>query len=309
MKRCLKCQTMLALDAKFCSHCGTACAPAGSPHQVHMQAPMPAPRPAPRGKSVAILAPLAALLLVGGTFGALKGAELLRQKGKAGSAEVLKQEGKAAPASILKQEGEPSGTAIRATASTPPDETMMPADVRAYLEHVRQVELKRSELATDQLAELKTKMTELSIGGGMEAIQKMLESENSGEEPVSPSDDLAADARRMKLEWDKLNTLLVSKTAPPSCGNLASAYSSCIQETGAQIYDILDILGSIGSDPKTAVKRLERMKGDSRSVDRLGKESQSQLVSICQKWNTSPWFEIASDFGGTSFLSSVGFGG
>lgn len=270
---------------------------------------MPAPRPAPRGKSIAVLGPLAALLLVGGTFGAVKGAELLRQKGKAGNAAVLKQEGTAAPAAILKQEGEPSGTAIRATASTPPDETMMPADVRAYLEHVREVELKRSELATDQLAEMKTKMAELSVGGGMEAIQKLLDAENSGEEPISPSDDLAADARKMKGEWDKLHAFLLSKSPPPSCGNLALAYGSCIQETGAQIYDILDILGSIGSDPKTAVKRLEKMKGDSRSVDRLGKESQSHMVSICQKWNTAPWFEIASDFGGTSFLSSVGFGG
>jgi hypothetical protein len=340
MKRCPQCQTFQEVASKFCNQCGhafSATTQAG-PGPVSPQ-PVPQPRPvvnqvaAPavggpaqysnKGNKVLWgVAILATILAIGfGANGLLKslgkestgisrtGAKvdtgLTRATGQTDSG-LMKQEAEV-DAGLTRQTAEPAAGITKLETPPPEEAKQMPADIRAYLEHVRETERRRFQLSTKNLGDLKVKMAQLGAAGGMNALKKWLDGGGEEEDVKAPADELAADAAVMRREWDELSTFFQSVPPPRRCQTLRDRYGVALSETGAGITEVMMLLGSASADPQAAVASLERMKGTSKNIDGASKDANVEVTTICRDFNVRPWFEIQTDYGGGGLFSGLGF--
>lgn len=290
MKRCPRCQNVMPLDARFCMQCGLA-------YDDGQRPPMPrATAPAAR-KPWWLALVLGILLLAGLGWGA---SSLLRSRGQQNPSDLLK--GQASPAGdMIKATGTAPNDMMRADANPPAAVTMPPA-IRDYLEHVHQTEIRRKEIATKHLAEAQTIMVQMSVSGGLEALKQILNNDDAELKP--PTDDLSHSIDKMKGDWTGVAQFLDSKSAPQECMRLRQTYATCIQETGAQLVDVLTVISGASDNPTAAIHSLEKMKGDSKLIDDNARHANDEVKQICERYHTAPWFEIAADFGSRSMLSS-----
>ncbi len=343
MKRCPSCQTFQEVAAKFCSHCGHSFGAAVGPATAATPV-RPAPQPAPRPAVQQVAAPVAAgpaqygtkqtkwlwgvaavaivLALGFGANGLLRslaqdGAGLSRTTAKDGSGLTkttaqdntgLTQQVAETDSGLTRQVAEPAAGVSRLETPPPPEAKKMPDDIRAYLEHVRETERRRFELATQNLADLKVKMAQLGAAGGMNALKHWLGEGGEGEggDVETPAAELAAEAGEMRKDWDRLATFFQSVPPPRRCFTLRDRYDVALTETGASISDVMALLAGAQQDPQAAVATLERMKGTSKNIDSASRDSNGEVRGICNEYDVRPWFEIQSDYGGGGFLSGLG---
>lgn len=291
MKRCPKCQNLLPVDARFCMQCGQAFDGGSAPS-------MPTARPLPPARKPWWIAVVVGVLLLAGIgFGA---SSLLKASGRPGPSDLLKSQG-APQGDLLRAAAKPAPDMMRAEAN-PPAVVTMPPEIRDYLEHVHQTELRRKDAATKHLAEAQTMMMQMSVTGGLEALKSLLSDSDADLKP--PTDDLKKSMDNMKIDWVGVSRFLDSKTAPAECNGLRQSFATCIQETGAQLMDVLSVIAGASENPTSAIQSLEKMKGSSKLIDDHARRANDDVKRICEHYHTQPWFEISADFGSRSMLSA-----
>lgn len=207
MKRCPNCQNLLPMDARFCMQCGQAYDAGPAPSMPPARPPASAPKP----WWIAVV--VGVLLLAGIGFGATS---LIKAPGQLGPSELLKSQG-SPQGDLLRASAKPAPDMMRAQAN-PPAAVTMPPEVRDYLEHVHQTELRRKDAATKHLAEAQTMMMQMSVSGGLEALKTLLSDSDAELKP--PTDDLKKSMDNMKVDWIGVSRFLDSKSAPAECNGL-----------------------------------------------------------------------------------------
>ncbi len=220
----------------------------------------------------------------------------LKAEGSAGSG-VLQAEGSAG-SGILQAKGNSSPAALKADGS----HAVMPDDVRKWLEHLERIEKKRGQLSTEQLSGAIVTMTELQLGGGLDAINSMINDSGEGSAPESPASSTKKEFENYQTEWTKLNEDFWSLPPPAECIPTRDAYNMALNETGTMIVEIVKQIETGMDEPKKAIAILTGMKGTSEA--RIGKPSRTTddlVAGICNKYDTRKWFSISTDFGSGLF--------
>lgn len=200
-----------------------------------------------------------------------------------------------------------SRPALEQTATAPAPKSM-PADVRAWLEHLERIERKRGDLSRSGTSKITAMAPGLSAGMG--DVQVLKDFANAADDPMnapdpkSPSDRVGDFAGDMERDWTALQAEYDSVPPPAPCRNLANSYRNTLRETGAMIVDITRVIGEASSDPSAAVAKLQAIqdKKQSQAIDKYGKDSDAELGRICDTYETRKWFAISSDFGGGGIL-------
>ena len=188
----------------------------------------------------------------------------------------------------------------------------MPADVRAWLEHLERTEDERVRLSKKQLGEMMGQMMGLAAGGS--AVNDLL-AELAGEEPKnrgqnydpSQRSQVEGDTQNLRKSWRELNAYFNSVQPPRECVPIKNSYEQCLGETSAMMLDILGALDESRGNPSGAIGTLTQMMGTSEGkIDVAAKQSDRQLRDICRKYETFKWFAITGDVGGG--LGGIGGG-
>jgi hypothetical protein len=204
------------------------------------------------------------------------------------------------PAPATEALAQEPGPSLDQTGPTP-----MPADVRAWLEHLERIEARRRRLAEDQVAGLMVTMAQLQGLGGAEKMLGDLLGEAGGESQptTTPAEDVAKATEGKRADWDLLTADFEAVPPPEECLALRGSYAQALGETGAMILDVFEAMDEASSDPQQAIAALNRLRGTSADrIDAAAGEADRRLGEICDKYDTRKWFSISKDFGG-------GFGG
>ncbi|MCH8978407.1 MAG: hypothetical protein IH945_04085, partial [Armatimonadetes bacterium] len=159
----------------------------------------------------------------------------------------------------------------------------MPADVRAWLEHLERTEDERVRLSKKQLGDMMAQMMGMAMGGS--AVRDQL-AELSGEEPKgagqnydpSQRSQVESDTQDLRRSWRELNTYFNSAQPPRECVPIKNAYEQCLGETSAMMLDIMGALEESHGDPTGAIGTLMQMMGTSEAkIDVAAKLSDRQV--------------------------------
>ncbi len=322
------------MGAAFCMHCGQmlgAVQPvtAPAPTQMAQGVPFAPPRGGSR-RGVAWAIAAAILLILAGGFwglhasGALKlvlgrsGASMLPAGGSSDRADALGIEGSGLLPDTLTSEGESQlpdtlraeGQGGPPTSSQMDELTVMPEDVRRWLEHLERIERRRVRMTEAHMAVAMQMIVAAQLGGmSMADIEAMLGGEERlvPEEALSPLNKAASDMDSMRKEWTELTNDFNSLAPPQECVPIRSSYDQVVRETGAMIMDVIRAVGSADQDRTAALQTLLSMRGKSGS--RIGvpaDKADSGVARICDKYKTRKWFSIARDIGG-GMMNRMGF--
>jgi hypothetical protein len=185
---------------------------------------------------------------------------------------------------------------------------VMPPEVRAWLEHLRETESRRQQMVHAQMGQLLTIMAQQSVGGSM--VQDLLAELHGVDTGVAspPAQSLADDARTLRARWADLDQFFNSMRPPEECAPIRNQYYTALNETGAMITDVLEQLQLAGQDPQAAIAALSGMRNKSSTIDRAGRETDRLIAEICRKYNESKWFSVEADpAGGMGSLGKFGF--
>lgn len=234
---------------------------------------------------------LVAAVLAGAALFALLGSGAATRLLGRGSPAAVRSERRQAPA--LQAYAEPA-EALRDTQRT------MPADVRAWLEHLERVERKRQELATDQVAAaLVSLATVQGLGGAGAMLKDLLGDPEAPPEPEAPSTKVGRDSAEWAADWGALLAEFRRLPPPPACVPVRNAYSRALDGTAEMISEVGAQIERSAQDPQAAVAALGRLRGTSASrIDAAAKEADRAVGELCQDYDTPRWFSIAPDVGG-----------
>lgn len=207
---------------------------------------------------------------------------------------------------VLPKVNEPNST----LAQTAPVDTPMPADIRAWLEHLQRIEARRVDITADQIGDMLVFMTGLQSSKITDAISGIL-----GEDDIIPTGPTASDRLTNKAEdtraaWRLLVDEFRSMPPPPECVPIAASYDQTLGETSAMMVEIIAAVESAGDNPQAAIAALTRMQGTSSNrIDSLARDADRQVAEVCDRYRTRKWFSIASDVGGGAMGKIGGIGG
>jgi len=186
----------------------------------------------------------------------------------------------------------------------------MPAHILDWLKHLERTEKKRSDLATNEVSELLRQMTMLSGVGSTERVMNDLLKEGADVETSDPAKEISEQGQGHKKDWKDLIAFFDSVPPPTECVPIRNAYAQCLGETSAMYTEILNIMGSIGDDPKAAVADLMKMQGKSNDrIDVAGRQTDRQVQEICDEYDVRKWFTVNTDIGGGVGAALSGLGG
>lgn len=313
--KCPKCGADAPQGAQFCMACGQRLAapqPPPEPQQPQQKLlSVPSPTPDPYATFtkknrawwiVGGVAALVALLLFG------LGASGVLGMGKRGRVASVLSSGLKPDVPFMERVGEPAGPVTEAGAA-PAERLKMPDDVRAWLEHLERMEVKRKEIGVNELSGLMVTFATLQVGGSADVLKGLIEDDPMGPDRPTPAQDFSRDAARIREEFRALRDEFNSVQAPDECIPTQSSYNQTLGETGAMVNDVMDALSRSAQDPQGAIAALKRMQGGSAArVDAPAKESDRHVGAICAKYGERKWFSIDSDVGGGMLGKAGGLG-
>lgn len=264
-----------------------------------------APPPQGAGKGWLWGALLAALAIGGVIFG-LSASGLLQFGAR--ETPPVAQAGATMPPPLLQARSRDAQAVTQAPA---PERTEMPADVRAWLEHLRKIEERRVALSEDHLSKMFVTMARMQGAGAMEMLQSLMNPEGDFE-PKPPSQDFVEELRPLKEEWTKLVTDFGAMPPPAECVPIRNEYDMALRETGGMIGDLVNVLSQpieTKEQQNPAVGTLMKWKGKSaQRIDEPAKRADQGVGDICRKYETAKWFSIVGDVGGGGMLTKgLGF--
>lgn len=176
----------------------------------------------------------------------------------------------------------------------------MPADVRAWLEHLERIERRRQGMATDQVAGALVSLASIQGAGGAAAmLEGLLGGDATAPDPEPPSVSLGKDAASWRAEWARLQEEFQSVAPPAVCVPVRNAYARALDGTAAMISEVVAQVENSAQDPKAAVAALSRLRGTSASrIDVAAAEADRGVGDVCSQYDTPKWFSIQPDVGG-----------
>lgn len=290
---CPSCGSVAPNEASFCPRCGAS---------FHARPAPPAPSPAappPQNPYAKDKSPWlyvgGALLAVAAILGGLGAFGLL----KFGSQdEPTLQAAGPKPPPVLQREA-PATTPTLPVANQRKE---MPADVRAWLEHLERIEKKKNALHIQQSTEIKT-VASLGMVGQMKDIMKSLFGDES---PIDTSSNPQSGtsfteiATRVQGEWNALRTEFNTLPPPAECRELHASYDGALAQVGGIVGDMLRMLGSITPDNAANMQdiRTRLREIDARHaqyIDQPLKNADRMLGEICGRYDVAKWFVISPD--------------
>jgi hypothetical protein len=186
---------------------------------------------------------------------------------------------------------------------------VMPQEILDWLKHLEATEKRRVDLTMNEQATLLSQLTMLNGVGSTEGFVQGLLRDGEDFDQQSPAREIQGQGEEHKKEWLGLHTFFDSKQPPAECVPIRNVYTQCLGETQAMYTEVSEILQSVGDDPKGAVAKLMKMQG--KSTDRIdvpGRQTDKLVQEICDKYDTSKWFEVKADIGGGmgGFLGGLG---
>lgn len=186
-----------------------------------------------------------------------------------------------------------------------PKHTEMPDDIRDWLEHLRKTEDQRVATTQQQMNHVLVNANLNSVLDQSDALKQWLD---PGEDTNLKQDKGTQETKQLiegvRPAWAKLATFFESKVPPAECKEIGDKYDQVLRETGATIGDLTDIINGGLDDPRSAVSKLEKIKGDnSEHIDKPAKDVDQMVQDICDKYKTRKWFTIHGDIGSGGMLS------
>lgn len=317
--RCPHCQNDAPDAAAFCMKCGAAlpriqrmapgAAAPQAPQAPQVSGPTGIAIPRSQGKPWLWVASVVALLVIGVI--ALGASGVLFARGQKPEPGVLRTQKDPEPPGILQARPAPSAGVTAQQPPPPEAQVNMPADVRAWLEHLERTERERSRLANQHIGEFTVALTQLQMAGVQDLLNDIMADPTSEDTLKSPAKEQVQDFDKARAEWRALTDGFLNVVPPAECVPIRNRYEIALRETSAAIYDLIEILEMSqqpDADPKQLVGKLQGMRGASGHIDAAGKETDALVQDICDKYKTRKWFSIAGDIGSGGLLGKFGGG-
>lgn len=203
----------------------------------------------------------------------------------------------------------PAPTAASSLKVAPPSGTNlsqqsgMPSDVHAWLEHLRQTEAARSALAQRQITEAMTSLAKIQA----EKMTSAMDTDASDDPTASLRSQASGLTTRLREAWVSLKQQFDSVAAPAECSAAKSDYDDTIFATGQMMVELLSAIEAAAHNPQAALTALRGMQGTSGSrIDSHASATDDEVARICARYATPKWFSIAKDLGDASLLSKIG---
>jgi hypothetical protein len=263
---CRKCGSAIPQGSKFCANCGT---PVISRELINQQ-------PAPTKKKTAlwaILAALAAVALIILLFLFLRGKPVIEPPTHA----VVEQ------------------SPVLTVPNAPAPDKKPPADVVAFLEHLKKIDKERLEL---QKTEIITVSNMVATSTSDSLKQAFANSGIEGEDTSIPSqaDKTKETVDKLTNDWDALLAKFNSLQPPAACAQLAGQYSNAL---GLVVKRQVGIIVAI---QKLDLNADALKKGQSSDIDDALESSDTEVKNVCTKYGIKKDFTISSDRGGAPSL-------
>lgn len=280
--KCSKCGNEVPSQSKFCLLCGQPIAAAG---------PAPsAPAAAPK-KSTALWAIAAALIVVAAVAAfALHGRGVTQAVPANGNqTPVVKAPTPAngPQADVLKTNVKNQPIDLNAPKKAPP-----PADVVAYLDHLKKVEDQRMALKTQEEIALINIIPHLQVDQLKQVLDWSDNPEKSAQTTEKTTEDKAKDEmKQLSADWQKLAGFFLSVPAPESCQALATRYYDALRDVISTTADLQAVLtsGDVG--------KAYAMQGKSSHIDDKLISADQELGNVCSRYGIDKSFSIKSDTG------------
>ena len=193
----------------------------------------------------------------------------------------------------------------------------MPADVRAWLEHLERIERKRINIITQANAQVLSKAATANASGGadLETLKQFVEATDdpmNAPDPKGPVAPVSEMMKGMSRDGQSLQTEYDSMTPPDECRNLGNIYRNTLRETVAMIDTVSSAVEMVNgpspteADQQAALAKVMSIGEAHKAIDQYGGESDTELGRICSTYETRKWFSISKDIGGTGSLSLPG---
>ena len=277
--KCSKCGNEIPSQSKFCLSCGQPVGPASA-----------APSAATAGskKTTTIMAIVAGLIIVAaiGLFARGRAVTQAPRPVNGNQSPVLKAPAAAGgpQADLLKTNVKNPPINLNAPAKTPP-----PADVVAYLEHLKKVDAARLDLQRREVASMLGMMTKAQVSD----IEQWLKAD----EPDAKMDEASSVTEAKKLtgelnsEWQKLCQFFLSVQAPQPCAALSGQYYDALRGVLTQFQQVNEKVASLD------VSALYLMQGQTSKVDEKFTKSDTELSNVCTRYGIDKTFSITTDGG------------
>lgn len=180
----------------------------------------------------------------------------------------------------------------------------MPADIRAWLEHLERIERKKNALHVQQSTEIRT-VASLGMLGQMKDIMGSLFGDDA---PIDTTPDPESGtsfrdiAFRVRRDWVALRQEFHTMPPPEDCKPLAREYDGALMQVPGVVGDMLEMLGAVTSENAQNIRRslVDVQTRHQQYIDEPLKRSDRLLGEICDKYETRKWFTISPDLpGGT----------
>jgi len=159
-----------------------------------------------------------------------------------------------------------------------------PAEVVAYLEHLKRVEKLRQDVTAKELNDLVAKAPDL--------IAKAFPFDENFEESSAPR-EMSGEASRFTQEWQQISAYFLSVRPPGACAPLAGKYYDSLRE-------FVIFMGRFQeATSKLDVAKLKDIKRDQVSVDQKLNSADRELAQVCDQFGIEKTFTIQSDTGQT----------
>lgn len=275
-------------------NCGQALAPPASPSP-DGSAALPMPR-----RISPVWWAIGGILAVCAALAGLSAMGVLGIMGPKKNDPVLSRGQDPAP-SVLQRPGERSAPVLQR------DQVTMPADVRAWLEHLERIEKAKQELQREQADELMIAMSSMSGLVSGFGVEGLLDEETTGDPEAGIEKFMPID--KMMDQWKALRRRFNEEgpPVPEECRTLRDEYDGVLMQVPGVMKDIATIAGNVFDPSKS-----QKMK-DLREIQRTHREyidvplrrSDDLLGQICDRYDTRKWFDIKVDAGGMMGLPGI----
>ena len=178
---------------------------------------------------------------------------------------------------------------------TPEEKPEPPADVVAYLEHLKKVEQTRMALQEREISTLSVILTK-RFGDQWTRILKWSEDEDNTEDAErTPQEEISRDLSALSRDWQLLARYFLSVQPPAGCQDLYTKYYSFL----------IDVISTMGKLQDLAVKgdlNVMQMQGKSGHIDEKLISADQELAKVCNQYGIDKSFSIQSDSSQTPLL-------
>lgn len=291
--KCTRCLAEIPAQSQFCLRCGTAIGgTAANPTGMMSAAGFAPPATNKRFLVPAIIGLLAVLVIALGAV-VVRG-NLVQKPTETSNSNLVQAPTQSGPSNLVQAptEAEPSKLV-----ETPKETAPKPTDVMDYLAFLKQIEISKQKLISDELASMLQQKSEM--------LGKQAEAANS-DDPSVQKDFLPSVGRGtndVANQWDKLTQAFNQRTPPASCVDLRNKYYDQLGKLQSQFLQVGGALTKAQSDPGGALKELTGMLGGaSAEADQSIRRADDALADVCNKYRLQKDFVIKGEPSGSGLL-------